>query len=65
LAGHANFTTTEHYLAGFNGEQLAASSNMVRNAVAEHTGNAMGILEDAITLNDTGQEQILIDCFVR
>ena len=61
LAGHADFQTTEHYLAGFNEEQLAASANIVRNAVAKHTDNGMGILKDKIILNATGQEQTLID----
>ena len=61
LAGHSNYQITEHYLAGFNGEQLAASANIVRNAVAKHTGNGMGTLEDKIIRSDNGQEQTIID----
>ncbi len=61
LAGHANFSTTEHYLAGFKGEQLNASANVVRGAVAKHNGGIMGIMENTITRNDNGQQQTIIN----
>lgn len=63
LAGHSNFQVTEGYLAGFNGEQLALSANMVRSAVAKHTTATTdnGILDDKITLKGKGIPSSVID----
>lgn len=58
LAGHSNYQVTESYLAGFDGEQLALSANMVRTAVAKYTSATTdnGILDDIIILSVTGTQ---------
>lgn len=63
LAGHSSYQITENYLAGFNGEQLAASANMVRDAVAQHTHKKTSVLDNKITLNDTGEQQTIVNFF--
>lgn len=55
LAGHADFQTTENYLSGFNGVQLAEGAELVRNAVAQHA-ESPNILSDKIILTQGGEE---------
>ena len=57
LAGHSNYQVTEGYLAGFSGEQLAISADMVRNAVAQHAEvkSNNSILNDRIIFSDNGK----------
>jgi len=61
LAGHSNYQVTENYLAGFNGEQLTASANMVRDAVAQYTREKTSILSHKITPNNSGAQQTVVD----
>lgn len=63
LAGHSNYQVTEGYLAGFSGEQLATSADMVRSAVAQHTGESDGndMLHDQVFLLNNGKKSAVND----